>query len=59
MFVSVNPRQVSANSRSGRETCLLAIAATIDADADDAQKVLSNLKLVLGGHLILDGFEFG
>lgn len=29
----------------------------IDAKADNAQQMLSDLKLVLGGHLILDRFK--
>ena len=33
-------------------------AAAIDADADYAQQVLRNLKLMLGRHRVLDRFEF-
>ena len=33
-------------------------AAALDADTDDAQQVLRNLKLMLGRHRVLDGFEF-
>src|SRR5687767_11614740 len=34
-------------------------APAVDADADDPQQVLCDLKLVFGGHGVLDRFEFG
>ena len=35
------------------------LSAAVDADADDAQQVLGDFEAMLGGHRVLDGFEFG
>src|SRR6185295_17038510 len=60
-LVSVNPGETSAKLGTGSEgfVSLLLCHSAFVADADHAQQMLSDFKLMLGRHRVLNRFELG
>src|SRR5215216_6491099 len=58
-LISVKPGETSAKLGTGGEVpfAMLPCQLAVGANADDAQHMLSNFKLMLGGHGILKRFE--